>query len=188
MSQTTHTPTRDEDILDLYFARDERAISETDRRYGKVCMNVSMQVLGSRSDTEECVADTYIKAWNTIPPTRPQSLCAYISRIVRNLSINRLRDMTAARRSRDMTVSFEELEGCLSVREDASEELSRLLSDFLRAQNETDRRLFIGRYWYAVPVKTLASEYGMTPNAVTLNLRRTRERLRSHLAEGGYII
>ncbi len=188
MSQTTPIPTRDEDILDLYFARDEQAITETDRRYGRVCMKVSMQILDNRPDAEECVSDTYIKAWNTIPPTRPRSLCAYLCRISRNLSINRLRDMTAARRSRDLTVSFEELEGCLSIREDASAELSRLLSDFLRTQNEQDRKLFLGRYWYAVPVKDLAAEYGMTPNAVTLNLRRTRERLRAHLAEGGYIV
>ncbi len=96
---TVSRASADEAILDLYFARDERAIAETENRYGKVCMQVSMGVLSSRSDAEECVSDTYLKAWNTIPPTWPQSLCAYLCRIVRNPSVNRLRDMNAARRS-----------------------------------------------------------------------------------------
>ncbi len=184
----SYTILSDTEIIDLYFARDERAISESDRRYGKACMGVSMNILSSRPDAEECVSDTYLKTWNSVPPTRPQSLRGYLLRIVRNLSINRLRDLTAARRSRDLTVSFDELEECLSVREEYATELSALLSDFLRGQNELDRRLFLGRYWYALPVKSLADEWSMTPNAVTLRLRRTREALRAYLVEGGYTV
>ncbi len=175
-------------ILDLYFARDERAISETDRRYGKVCMQVSMGVLDSRPDAEECVNDTYIKAWNTIPPTRPRSLCAYICRIARNLSINRLRDLTTARRSRDLTVSLEELSACIPAPTEGDSDLPRHISAFLRGEDELDRNLFMGKYFYGQAVKDLAREWGLSANAVSLRLYKIRERLRIHLTERGYTI
>ncbi len=180
----------DEAILDLYFARDERAITETDRRYGHACMKIALGILGrgSRSDAEECVSDTYLKTWNSIPPNRPASLCGYVCRITRNLSVNRLRDLSAARRNRDLTVSLSELEDCMPVREDAASELPRLLADFLGGLPELDRRLFVGRYWYALPVKDLAREWDLTANAATLRLRRIREALRAYLTERGYTV
>ncbi len=97
MSQSTSQPSaRDEAIIRLYFARDERAIQETERHYGRACFKLSMDILDSRPDAEECVNDTYLRAWNAIPPVRPQSLGAYVLRIVRNLSVSRLRALTAA--------------------------------------------------------------------------------------------
>ncbi len=185
MNQHIHS---DNDILDLYFARDERAIGETDRRYGKVCMQVSMGVLASRPDAEECVNDTYLKAWNTIPPTRPRSLCAYVCRIVRNLSINRLRGMTAAKRSRDLTVSLEELSACIPAPAEENGALPRHISAFLRAADDLDRMLFMGRYFYGQSVSDLAAEWELSANAVSLRLHKTRERLRDYLAERGYSI
>ncbi len=179
---------RDEDILDLYFARNEAAIRETDRRYGKVCMQVSMGVLASRPDAEECVNDTYLKAWNTIPPTRPRSLCAYVCRIARNLSVNRLRDMTAAKRSRDLTVSLEELSACIPAPTEEDRNLPRYISAFLRAEDELDRRIFMGKYFYGQSVKDLAREWDLTANAVSLRLHKSRERLRIYLAERGYTV
>ena len=178
----------DEEIVELYFARDEQAIAETDRKYGKVCMQVSMNIVESRPDAEECVSDGYLKTWHAIPPARPDSLCAFVCRIVRNLSINRLRDMTAEKRSRDFTVSLSELEDCISVDESHASELPALLSAFLEGLEETDRKLFMGRYWHATPVKDLAKIYDMTPNAVSLRLHKTRERLKLHLEEGGYTV
>ncbi len=178
----------DEAILDLYFARDERAIAETERKYGKMCMHISMGILDSRPDAEECVNDTYLKAWGAIPPGRPQSFGNYLLRIVRNISLNRLRHLSADRRDRAITVSFTELEECLPVRDEYEGELSRLISAFLRTQKDTDRHLFLGRYWYNLSVTELAAQWGMTPNAVSLNLRRTRERLRQYLQDGGYTI
>ncbi len=183
---------RDADILNLYFARDERAIIETDRRYGKACMQVSMGILKSRPDAEECVSDTYIQTWNAIPPTRPQSLLAYVCRIVRNLSINRLRTRTAARRNHDLTVSLEELDACIPApREDEpasgqAADLARHISDFLRTESETDRRLFVGKYFYTRTVADLALSCGMKEKAVYKHLARTRERLRAYLLERGY--
>ncbi len=176
----------DTEIIDLYFARNEQALAETDAKYGKTCMQVSMNIVESHPDAEECVSDTYLKAWHAIPPARPNSLCAFLCRIVRNLSLNRLREMRAAKRSRDMTVSLEELEDCITVDLRHADRLADLLSDFLEEQEELDRKLFMGRYWHAVPVKELAEEYGMTPNAVSLRLHRTRDKLRAYLEEGGY--
>ncbi len=189
MSQTIG-PSGDEAILDLYFARDERAIAETQNSYGRVCMQVSMGILGNAADAEECVSDAYLKLWNTIPPKRPQSLCAYLCRIARNLSINRLRKLTAPRRNRELTVSLSELETCIPSPEEVSnaEELSRLIATFLWEQSETDRRLFLGRYWYMLSVKDLAVEWDMTPNAVSLHLHKTRERLRIYLEKRGYTV
>ena len=187
MSQTKPHPT-DGEIVELYFARDEQAIAETDKKYGKVCMQVSMNIVESRPDAEECVNDGYLKTWNAIPPARPNSLCAFVCRIVRNLSINRLRDMKAERRSRDLTLSLEELESCISVDESRADILPGLISAFLEGLDETDRKLFMGRYFHATPVKSLAETYGLTPNAVSLRLHKTRERLRLHLEEGGYSV
>lgn len=181
-------PRSDAGIIDLYFARDEQAIAETDAKYGKVCMQVSMNIVNSHPDAEECVSDGYLKTWHAIPPARPASLCAFICRIVRNLSLNRLREMKAAKRNRDLTVSFEELEACISVDESRASELPALLSSFLKGLDETDRKLFMGRYWHATPVKDLAETQGMTPNAVSLRLRKIREQLRAYLEEGGYTV
>ncbi len=189
MNHSIHGPVGgDTDIIDLYFARDERAITETDRRYGRACMQLSYNILENRPDAEECVSDTYLKTWNAIPPTRPQSLCAFVLRIVRNLSLDRLRRRTAARRDRGLTVSLSELEACLPAREESSAELSELLNGFLATLGERDRRLFLGRYWYGLSVKEVAAEWGMTPNAASQNLAKTRERLRAYLSEGGYTV
>ena len=176
----------DESIISLYLARDEQAIAETAAVYGAYCHRLSVGILHDEGEAEECVNDTYLKTWQAIPPARPNSLCAFLCRIVRNLSLNRLREMRAAKRSRNLTVSLEELEECVTVDLRHADRLADLLSDFLESQEELDRKLFMGRYWHAVPVKTLADEYGMTPNAVSLRLGRTRERLRAFLEEGGY--
>ena len=176
----------DQEIISLYFDRDEQAIAETDKRYGKTCMRVSMSILNSHPDAEECVNDTYLKTWNAIPPARPRSLCAFLCRIVRNLSINRLEELTAAKRNRDLTVSFEELEACIPLPDEASPELADLLESFLQKEGETDRVLFVGRYWFACPVEELARRTGLTRRAVHMRIFRTRERLRAYLTERGY--
>ena len=179
-----HLP--DSDIVALYFARDEQAIQETQQKYGKLCMQISMNIVESRPDAEECVNDAYLKTWNSIPPTRPHSLGGYVCRIVRNLSINRLRDLRAAKRNRDLTVSLSELEACIPLTDDKAAILPELLNGFIARLDRDDRALFLGRYWYACPVKDLARRLGTTPNAASLRLARLRERLRDYLAEGGY--
>ena len=121
----------DQDIVELYFARDEQAIAETDKKYGKLCMQVSVNILENKSDAEECVSDTYLKTWNSIPPTRPSSLCAFVCKIARNLSLNRLRDARREKRNRELTVSFEELEECIPMPDESVSELPYLLTAFL---------------------------------------------------------
>ena len=117
----------DEEIIALYFARDEQAIAETAARYGAFCHRLSVSILHDEGEAEECVNDTYLQVWNTIPPQRPQSLRAYLGRIVRNLSLNRLRDLRREKRNQGLTVSFEELEDCIPVDESDAEILPELL-------------------------------------------------------------
>ena len=176
----------DQDIIDLYFARNEQAIAETDKSYGKVCMQVSMNILDSRPDAEECVSDTYLKTWNSIPPTKPSSLCAFVCRIARNLSLNRLRDLRREKRNQGLTVSFEELEACIPATMEDAGQLSELLNGFLEELDETNRVIFMGRYWYSYAIDDLADSMKLTKKAVYMRLHKTRERLRAYLGERGY--
>ena len=176
----------DQDIIDLYFARNEQAIAETDKSYGKVCMQVSMNILDSRPDAEECVNDTYLNTWNSIPPTKPNSLCAFVCRIARNLSLNRLRDLRRDKRNREVTLSLDELEACIPAAVEDSNELAALLNSFLEGLDETDRVVFMGRYWYSYAIDDLAAQMGLTKKAVYMRLHKIRERLRAYLGERGY--
>jgi RNA polymerase sigma-70 factor (ECF subfamily) len=176
----------DRHIIDLYFARDERAITETDRHYGGFCLRVSLGILDDRRDAEECVNDTYLKAWNSIPPTRPRSLRAFLAKIVRNLSLQRFEYNHAAKRNRDFEIALEELGDCIPMRDEDADQLPALLDQFLSQLEEPEWQLFCGRYWHGHSVKELARTHGLTPKAVTMRLFRTREKLRLFLTERGY--
>lgn len=175
----------DQKIIALYLARDEQAIAETEVRYGKLCRQIAMHILGNRSDAEECVNDTYLKLWNSIPPEHPRSLTAYIRRMIRNIAIDRYRARSKAFKHMDFDVVLEELAEVTpsDVSEDA---LREAVQGFLRTLGNTDRRLFLGRYWYATSVKELAKAWDMTPNAVSLRLYKTREKMKAYLSERGY--
>jgi RNA polymerase sigma-70 factor (ECF subfamily) len=147
-----------------------------------------MDILQDRMDAEECVSDTWLQTWRSIPPQRPTILKAFLCRITRNLSINRLRERKAKRRDRDMTLSLEELEGVLSIPEDKSEGLSELISEFLRSLDREDRLLFMGRYWHGQSVKELADRMGLSANAAAVRLHRVREELRDFLTERGITV
>lgn len=171
----------DKTIIDLFFARDERAIQEVEKTHGKKCFATAMRILGNHADVEECVNDTWVKAWNSIPPEKPRSLSAYLCRITRNQAINAYH----ARKNRAFDVALDELAECLAVDEGYAEDLKDLLNSFLAALPSLERRLFMGRYWHAYSVGRLAKVYGLTPNAVSLRLMRTREKLRAYLEERG---
>ena len=177
---------KDQQIIDLYFARDEQAIVETDKEYGAACMRISLNILNSRPDAEECVSDTYLGVWNRIPPQRPAHFGAFVCRIARNLSLKRFRDLHRQRRNRDLEVAMEDLAAVAAPPEDRSAELARDISDFLQMQDKPDRLLFMGRYFHLCSVKELAQKSGMTPNHVSVRLHRTREKLRAYLLERGY--
>ena len=176
----------DAEIVSLYWERDERAVTETARSYGCYIHSISIRILESEPDAEECVNDTYLKAWNTIPPQRPCSLKDYLARLVRHLSIDRYRAMRRAKRNVNVTEALNEL---TTVSPDTGRDnpaLTDALDDFLGQLTPADRNLFLGRYWYFYEVSDLARAYGMTANHVYVKLHRLRERLRKHLAERGF--
>ena len=178
----------DESIIALYFARDEQAIAETAARYGAFCHRLSVSILHDEGEAEECVNDTYLQVWNTIPPQRPQSLRAYLGRIVRNLSLNRYKAMLRRRRNRELEACMLELSECVPLPDDRLDDLPALLDGFLSTLRDDERRLFVGRYWHGYTAESLAEAFGITPNAAVLRLRRTREKLRVYLTERGYRI
>ena len=181
--------TSDNTILDLYFRRDELAIRLTQERYGGLCAQVAMNVLGNQADAEECVNDTYLKAWNSIPPDRPRSLSAYLTKITRNLALDRYRTRRRQKRDSEFTVMLSELGDCVpSPEEGDATQLLGHIKAFLTTLEETDRKLFVGRYFHAYEVRRMAKGYGMTPNAVSVRLHKTREKLRAYLQERGYTI
>ena len=178
-----HHPS-DAEIVELYFARDEEAIRKTADKYGGYCKSISMSLLHSEPDADECVNDTWLKTWNSIPPKRPSVLRTFLARIVRHLSIDRYH---REKYNRDLEVALDELTVCSPI-EEGTTALGEELREFVDGLEETDRKLFVGRYWYGYPVHRLAEAYGMTPNAVSLRLYRVRLDLRAHLEERGYRI
>lgn len=182
----------DEQIIHLYFDRDQSAITETDRKYGTYCYSIASNLLG-REDSEECVNDTYHTAWTRIPPEIPQSLKAYLGRIVRNISISRFRRSHAQKRNSGVNILFSELEDCLpsavTVESEVdSRELSRLISSWLATLSGDDRALFVLRYWHGTAVQNLAEKCGCTPNAISLRIRRLRKSLKYYLEAKGVAI
>lgn len=177
----------DKQIIQLYYARDEQALSESQCKYGTYCYGIAMCILESREDAEECVNDTWLRAWNTIPPQNPPSLKTYLARLTRHLSIDRYRAMHAKKRDANLTQLLTELDGCAPEGEVTST-LREDLTAFLRALPDEERNLFVGRYWYAYTPKVLAAHFGLSRNAVNLRLMRTREKLKAYLTERGYTI
>jgi len=179
----------DLEILELYFKRDERAIKETDVKYGKLCHSIAYNILGSDCDSQECVNDTYMGIWNSIPPTRPQNFMAFICKITRNVSLNRLTFLTREKRSSDLTVSFGELAEILPDdkfspgMDDA--EVGEIISCFLRAQKADVRNVFIRRYYFFDSVEEIAKRYSFSQSKVKNILFRTRNKLRDYLIEEG---
>lgn len=177
----------DEKIIELYFARSETAIAATSEKYGGFFRKISRNILPSEQDAEECVNDAYLKVWNSIPPNHPEKLAAYIARIVRNLSLNRRNRLNAEKRGGgEVPLALEELEECIPSadtvqRECDRAELSAALNRFLRGLTEEKRTVFLQRYWYLVPVKTIAEQLGMSESKVKSMLLRTRGQLREFL-------
>lgn len=181
----------EQEIIGLFFERSEQAIAELDGRCGKLGRRLAENILGSARDAEECLNDAYLALWNTIPPERPQSLSAYLCRVLRNLAIKRYHANTAQKRNSHYDAALEELEDCLPAGETAesilsAHELTRLLNAFLATLPPTDRRLFLGRYWLSQPVAVIAKELAISENNAAVRLSRIRGRLRLYLRKEGY--
>ena len=174
----------DAEIVALYLARDESAIEHTARVYGSYCLSVAMNILQNHPDAEECVNDTYLKTWHSIPPHKPTVLRLFLGKITRNLAIDKYRAGKA--RNRELEVALDEISEILPAREEDDSELPALLADFLASLPAEERNFFVLRYYHGHTVARLAKAFKMKPNNLSARLYRTREKLRAYLAERGY--
>ena len=183
----------DSTIIDLFWARDPRAIDATDEKYGSTCAAIARNILGSAEDVEECVNDVYLRAWNAIPPRRPRFLGAFLGKITRNLALNRYAYNTAVKRGGGETeLIFDELAACVSGRADVEaevnrRELSRAIDDFLAGLPAERRMIFVCRYWYFDSIADIAASCGRTESSVAVALHRLRSKLRAHLSKRGFM-
>ena len=184
---------RDEEIIELYFKRNERAIEETDNKYGNYLASIAGNILRCDEDVEETLDDTYMRAWKRIPPTRPQILRIFLGKITRNIAFNRYENMTAKKRGGgEIMAVLDELEECIPDSNDVEQailgsELSLIIRDFVNELPERDACIFACRYFYTEDVKTIASKYNMSANNVSVILSRLREKLQRRLIKEGYL-
>ncbi len=178
---------KDIDIIKLYFDRSEKAIAETDKKYGSYCNLIADNILCNKQDSEECVNDTYLRAWNSIPPKEPQNLRTYLGKITRGLAINRYKRCSAEKRggsSAELILS--EIEGCIpsgiNVEDTLDEKLLiKAIEDFLRRQSTEKRNIFLRRYWYCSSISDIAKDFSMSESKVTSLLYRQRLKLKEYL-------
>lgn len=178
----------DKRIIELYFSRDESAIEQTRAKYGRLLLSIAYGILGNRQDSEECESDTYFKAWQTIPPTRPTSLMAYLARITRNLAINRYR---RNKRGGEMGLILDELSEIIPDAAsdiDDSLDLRDAIGSFVDRLDTTRRMIFLKRYFYMMSVRDIAYEMGLSVGTVKSHLSRMRITLKKQLTERGITI
>ncbi len=181
----------DEQILQLYEARNEQAIAATSEKYGPYCTSIARNILHSEEDAAECVNDTYLNAWNAIPPQRPKMLSTFLGKITRNLSLDRFRrDKAAKRGGGELTLALEEIGEVVSGSDPAKaldqRELVAAINGFLAGLSAQRRQIFVCRYWHFDSVAAIAQRQNMTENNVSAILSRLRKKLRSHLTERGF--
>ncbi len=183
----------DKTIVDLFWKRSEQAIQETDAKYGRLCYSIAFNVLANREDSEESVSDAYLAAWNAMPPHRPSVLMAFLGKLARRISINRYYSLSAQKRGGgQVPLVLEELAECES-RGPGTEELimgreaCAALNRFLEHLPQTERKVFLRRYFLLDPVAEIAKSFGFSEAKVTSMLHRTRMKLRKSLTEEGYL-
>ena len=178
-------------IIELYWARSEQAIIETDKKYGRLCYGVAFRILNCREDSEECVSDTYLRTWNAIPPSKPKKLSAFLARITRNLALNRYERYTAEKRGGgEVPLALEELAECIPSPDCVQQKVEEVflrdaLNRFLGQLPLETRRIFLLRYWNLSPVSEIAESYGISESKVKTSLFRTRGKLRNFLLKEG---
>ena len=172
----------DKDIIALFNSRDQRAVTELKNKYGGYIMTAAQRILGDRSDAEECENDAYLAVWNTIPPEDPDDLGAYVFRICRNLSVDRLKRNTAKKRSADIVALSEELAECDSAEDEYIKgELKNVINSFLKTLKKRDRDIFLCRYYFSYSMKDIANNFGLSEEYVRTVLSRIRAKLKEHL-------
>lgn len=180
----------DAEIIELFFGRSEKAISELASKYGGIVLKIAKNVLHDHQEAEECVNDTYFGVWNAIPPQRPDSLLAFVCRIARNISLNRYEYNSSQKRKGAYDVCFDELQECIPQNETVesrydADELSRIIDEYLDTLDNTNRMIFVRRYWYMDTYKDIASAAGLGEGAVRTRLSRLRGKLKKFLKSRG---
>ena len=187
-------PPSDDAIVALYWARDEKAIKETDAKYGAYLLAIAWRILRDEQDGAECVNDTYLGAWNAIPPAKPASLKAFLTTIVRRIAVNRYRHNQRAREiPTEMKLSLSELEAFVSDTGDPAADfdaarLGHIISAFIHSQNERRRYIFMSRYYMAESIDTIAKELSLSRSMVNKELAAIRSALKEALESEGYAI
>ncbi|MGN1339083.1 MAG: RNA polymerase sigma factor [Oscillospiraceae bacterium] len=179
----------DERIVDLFFQRDERAITETSAKYGGLCTKIAHGILGNPQDSEEIVNQSYLRLWNAVPPTRPDPFPPFLAKIVRNLALNKLKaDNTQKRRASEFTVSLDELDECIPDKKSAPSDALHIrdcLNTFLKGQKREARSIFVLRYFYCESIEDIAQKTGFSESKVKSTLFRMRGRLKDYLESEG---
>ncbi len=184
----------DRQIIELFNERSEAAISETADKYGKYCHYIAYNILYNEQDSEECVNDTWLRAWNTIPPQQPNKLSAYLGKITRNLALDRYKFYNREKRGKgQIPLVLEELSKCTSAGNSTEQEvevrqLAEALNTFLRSLPSEKRRILVRRYWYLSPVKEIAGDFNMSESSVKTILHRSRIKLKHFLEKEGIVI
>lgn len=182
----------DAEIVNLYLKRCERAVAETKAKYNAYLMTIARNILGNVQDAEESASDTYLAAWNSIPPQHPAILRTYVGKIIRRIALKKWRDRHAAKRGGgEVELVFDELSECVSDSANVEKELeTRMLTqsvnDFLGTLGENERKVFICRYWYMDPISDICKRFGYSQSKVKSLLFRLRHRLKEHLEREGY--
>ena len=183
----------DTEIINLFFERSEQAITELAKKHGSAVARVARNILGNKQDAEECVNDTYLGAWNAIPPQRPNPLRTFVCRIARNLATMKYHSNTAEKRNSQYDLALDELEDYLADKSGVEEayeakELAEAINSFMATLSYTDRFIFTRRYWYSDPVRDIAKMAHSTTNSVAVRLFRIREKLRLYLVKEGLLV
>lgn len=178
----------DTQIIELYFSREEQAIAESQLKYGKYCTVIANNILFSKEDSEECVNDTWLHAWNTMPPKKPNRLSLFFGTITRNLAINRYRKRSADKRGgKGVDLCLDELEECVGNGDSFGDslELKDALDRFMETLKPKPKKIFLVRYWYMLSVKETARVCGVSEGAAKMSLKRTRVELKEFLEKEG---
>ncbi|MBR5896570.1 MAG: sigma-70 family RNA polymerase sigma factor [Lachnospiraceae bacterium] len=182
----------DDDIVKLYWDREESAIAETSAKYGAYCSSIAINILHNRDDAEECVNDTWLHAWNAMPPQKPSILSAFLGKITRNLSFDLYKKLHREKRGGDgIDLVLDELAEIVSGGEDPADsydaaELKKDINLFLDSLSDDKRNMFVLRYWYADSVSSIAKRFATSENTISVTLNRLRGNLKTYLTERGY--
>lgn len=184
----------DREIVALYWKRDETAIAETTARYGNYCYSIAYNILHNKEDAGECVNDTYMHAWNSMPPHRPENLATFLGKLTRCICLKKWRDLRAQKRGNgEILLAYEELSACIPAKGDIDSELetkeiAAVIDDFLRTLPSVQRKIFICRYWYFDSIKAISGQSGFSESKVKSILFRTRAKLRLRLKKEGIYV